>query len=83
VLQTSLPAGTYCDIISGQKQASSCTGKSVTVATDGKAYIEILAQEEDGVLAITVEVRVPRNLPFHVQLLINLRNEVCFNHQID
>ncbi|KDR10404.1 alpha-amylase 1-like [Zootermopsis nevadensis] len=53
-IQTSLPAGTYCDIISGEKQGSSCTGKSVTVDTDGKAYVEILYSEEDGVLAITV-----------------------------
>jgi alpha-amylase len=63
VLQTGLPAGTYCDIISGEKQGSSCTGKSVKVDTDGKAYIEILASEEDGVLAITVVVCEPRTPP--------------------
>jgi alpha-amylase len=56
-LQTSLPGGTYCDVISGEKQGNSCTGKTVTVEEDGKAFIQILAPEEDGVLAISVEVR--------------------------
>jgi hypothetical protein len=63
VFQTRLPAGTYCDIISGEKQGSTCTGKIVTVDTNGKAYIEILATEEDGALAITVAVCEPRTPP--------------------
>ncbi|XP_046422137.1 alpha-amylase 2-like [Neodiprion fabricii] len=51
-LQTCLSAGTYCDVISGSLVDGSCTGKSVTVGSDGTAYIEILTTEEDGVLAI-------------------------------
>ncbi|RAK50811.1 hypothetical protein DJ017_19895, partial [Phenylobacterium soli] len=35
-LQTGLPAGTYCDVISGSKSGSSCTGKTVTVGSDGR-----------------------------------------------
>ncbi|KAK7873305.1 hypothetical protein R5R35_011364 [Gryllus longicercus] len=57
-LQTGLPQGTYCDLISGLKSGSSCTGKSVTVGSDGKAYIEIKTSEDDGVLAITVDSKL-------------------------
>jgi alpha-amylase len=57
VFQTCLPAGTYCDVISGFKLNGDCTGKRVNVGSDGTAYIEILHGEEDGVLAIHAEVR--------------------------
>lgn len=51
-LQTSLPAGTYCDVISGSVVNGSCTGKYVTVGSDGYGSISIRATDEDGVLAI-------------------------------
>lgn len=51
-LATSLPAGTYCDVISGSMSNGACTGKSVKVGSDGRASIYIGAREEDGVLAI-------------------------------
>ncbi|GLG97161.1 Alpha-amylase A [Gryllus bimaculatus] len=57
-LNTGLPQGTYCDLISGLKSGSSCTGKSVTVGSDGKAYIEIKTSEDDGVLAITFDSKI-------------------------
>ncbi|PNF33597.1 Alpha-amylase 1 [Cryptotermes secundus] len=57
-LQTCLPNGTYCDIISGSKSEKGCTGKSVTVDENGKAYIEILHDEYDGVLAIHVQSKL-------------------------
>jgi alpha-amylase len=57
MFQTRLSAGTYCDVISGSKSNGSCTGKSVTVGSDGMAYIQILHDEEDGVLAIHADVR--------------------------
>ncbi|XP_061389344.1 alpha-amylase 1-like [Musca vetustissima] len=57
-LQTCLPAGTYCDIISGLKSGSSCTGKSVVVGSDGRATITIRKSEEDGVLAIHVNSKL-------------------------
>ncbi|XP_015605017.1 alpha-amylase 1 isoform X2 [Cephus cinctus] len=56
-LQTCLPAGTYCDVISGNLVNGKCSGKSVTVGRDGKAYIEILKSEYDGVLAIHKQVK--------------------------
>lgn len=54
--QTCLTQGTYCDVISGSKDGGSCTGKTVTVGSDGTAYIEILTVEDDGVLAIHANV---------------------------
>jgi len=33
--QTSLPAGTYCNVIDGVKNGGSCTGSTVTVSSDG------------------------------------------------
>ncbi|XP_054738198.1 alpha-amylase A-like [Anastrepha obliqua] len=57
-LQTCLPSGTYCDIISGEKSGSICTGKSVVVRADGRATITIAKNEEDGVLAINVESKL-------------------------
>ncbi|KAJ9593301.1 hypothetical protein L9F63_015176, partial [Diploptera punctata] len=53
-LQTCLSTGTYCDVISGSLENGSCTGKSVTVGSDGTGYVEILSSEDDGVLAIHV-----------------------------
>ncbi|XP_059608181.1 alpha-amylase A-like [Phlebotomus argentipes] len=57
-LQTSLPAGTYCDVISGGKDGTSCTGKSVVVQDDGTADIVIGAAEDDGVLAIHIDEKL-------------------------
>ena len=57
MFQTCLPAGRYCDVISGSKSNRICTGKTVNVGSDGRAYIEILHHEEDDELAIHAEVR--------------------------
>lgn len=54
--QTCLSAGTYCDVISGNLSNGKCTGKSVTVGSDGKALITIGNSEDDGILAIHAEV---------------------------
>jgi hypothetical protein len=58
MFQTCLPAGTYCDVISGHKSGSSCTGKTVTVGSNGVANIVIMHNEEDGVLAIHTGVSI-------------------------
>ncbi|EDW08396.1 alpha-amylase A [Drosophila mojavensis] len=57
-LQTGLPAGTYCDVISGFKSGSSCTGKTIQVGSDGRANIYIGTSEEDGVVAIHVNAKL-------------------------
>lgn len=50
--QTCLPAGSYCDVISGVKEGNRCTGKTVTVGNNGIANISIRANEYDMILAI-------------------------------
>lgn len=58
VLQTGLPGGVYCDVISGDKVGNACTGKSIQVLADGRASININRDAEDGVIAIHLEVIV-------------------------
>lgn len=55
-LQTGLPAGTYCDVITGEVVNGKCSGKSVTVNDDGTALIEISSNEPEGVIAIHIQV---------------------------
>lgn len=57
-LQTSLPGGTYCDVISGSKEGGRCTGKTVNVNGNGVAYIQLSSGEDDGVLAIHVNAKL-------------------------
>ncbi|XP_019541465.2 alpha-amylase B-like [Aedes albopictus] len=57
-LQTCLPAGTYCDVISGSKEGTSCTGGTVQVGADGRANILIPFNAYDGVLAIHINARL-------------------------
>ena len=70
MFQTCLPAGTYCDVISGSKANGGCTGKTVTVDNSGRAYIEILHYEEGGVLAIHVKVSKTSDFNFKINLVI-------------
>ncbi|XP_071555474.1 alpha-amylase A-like [Temnothorax nylanderi] len=52
-LQTGLPPGTYCDVITGDVvDGKTCSGKSVQVKDDGTATVEILSSESEGVLAL-------------------------------
>ncbi|XP_028898031.2 alpha-amylase-related protein [Zeugodacus cucurbitae] len=57
-LHTCLPAGVYCDVISGALVAGKCTSKSVIVDEWGYADIELDAYEFDGVLAIHVNAKL-------------------------
>nr|AAG23133.1 alpha-amylase [Diabrotica virgifera virgifera] len=57
-IQTSLPAGTYCDVISGSLENGSCTGKTVNVDGSGKAAISLSTNEDDGVVAIHVNAKL-------------------------
>lgn len=50
-LQTGLPAGVYCDIVSGKKKDGKCSGKSISVAENGMANIYLPGNEEDGFIA--------------------------------
>lgn len=55
---TGMSAGTYCDIISGNKINGSCTGKTVTVGGDGKARIVIGGSDEDPMVAIHADSKL-------------------------
>ncbi|KAI2654599.1 Alpha-amylase [Labeo rohita] len=57
-LNTGLPMGTYCDVISGDKSGSSCTGKQVSVAADGRATFSISNTEEDPFIAIHADSKL-------------------------
>ncbi|KAM3914848.1 pancreatic alpha-amylase-like [Leptodactylus fuscus] len=57
-LNTGLPAGTYCDIISGQKNGDSCTGKQITVSSNGTANFRISNSDADPFVAIHLNVKV-------------------------
>jgi alpha-amylase len=51
-LQTCLPAGTYCDVISGERKGKQCTGEQVTVNADGTGHINLIGDGPNAVLAI-------------------------------
>lgn len=51
-LQTGMPAGTYCDVATGRKVGSSCTGRSIVVGSDGVANIFLSSSVPEGFLAI-------------------------------
>lgn len=57
-LNTGLPSGTYCDVISGQKQGNSCSGKKVQVGGDGRAYFNISNKDDDPFIAIHAEAKL-------------------------
>ena len=57
-LQTGMPAGQYCDIISGNKINGSCTGKVVTVSGDGKMNVNIPYFVEDPIIAIHADSKL-------------------------
>lgn len=57
-MQTCLPAGTYCDVISGELQDGVCTGKTVVVDENGYGQVSLYESEDDGVLAIHINAKL-------------------------
>lgn len=57
-LQTCLPPGTYCDVISGGIKDGRCTGKSIVVGEDGMADVSLGGSEYDGVVAIHIHSKL-------------------------
>jgi alpha-amylase len=57
-LRTGLPAGTYCDIVTGNKVGNVCTGTSVVVGTNGIAAISLSSSALEGFIAIHVEAKL-------------------------
>ncbi|OCT82943.1 pancreatic alpha-amylase [Xenopus laevis] len=57
-LNTGLPPGTYCDVISGQKEDTICSGKEITVNNDRTAHFQISNTAEDPFVAIHVNAKL-------------------------
>uniref|UniRef100_A0A8C5Q3L3 Alpha-amylase n=1 Tax=Leptobrachium leishanense TaxID=445787 RepID=A0A8C5Q3L3_9ANUR len=57
-LSTGLPAGTYCDVISGQKEGIRCTGTQITVSNTGSARFLISSSAKDPFIAIHVNAKL-------------------------
>ncbi|MGH0161294.1 UNVERIFIED_CONTAM: hypothetical protein FKN15_040393 [Acipenser sinensis] len=57
-LQTGLPAGLYCDVISGQEDGGRCTGRQISVEGDGRARFQISNTAEDPFIAIHVNAKL-------------------------
>jgi alpha-amylase len=57
-IYTGLSAGTYCEIASGNKSGSSCTGRTVTVDSNGNANIYLQYNASDGFMAIHVDAKL-------------------------
>ncbi|XP_011700977.1 PREDICTED: alpha-amylase A-like [Wasmannia auropunctata] len=57
-LQTGLPKGIYCDVITGAVVDGYCSGKAIQVDDDGTAMINILADEPEGVLALHIKAKL-------------------------
>ncbi|XP_077507988.1 pancreatic alpha-amylase-like isoform X2 [Amblyomma americanum] len=57
-LQTQLPAGKYCDVVSGSKTAAGCTGRTVTVDAQGKTKLRVDSGWEDPMVAVHVEAKL-------------------------
>ncbi|CAG9786604.1 unnamed protein product [Diatraea saccharalis] len=62
-LQTGLPHGDYCDVISGKRNGDTCTGMKVSVDEKGYADIHLPGNVEDMHLAI--HVGKESSLQFH------------------
>ena len=57
-MQTGLPAGTYCDVISGDKIGNDCTGIKIYVSGDGNANFSISNSAEDPFIVIHAESKL-------------------------
>jgi len=57
-VNTGLPSGTYCDVISGNYENGACTGNTINVDGAGRAHININGDSDDPVVAIHVGAKV-------------------------
>jgi alpha-amylase len=57
-VKTSMAPGDYCDVISGNKKNSLCTGKIITIRPDGTIQVKIGNNEEDPIIAIHKESKI-------------------------
>ena len=75
-INTGLPQGSYCDVISGNYVNGKCTGTTVHVGANGHAHFNIAAISTDPVVAIHIGKRrlisiQTRICPLHFYLFIH------------
>ncbi|KAK8767464.1 hypothetical protein V5799_005755 [Amblyomma americanum] len=58
VLQTSLPPGRYCDVISGSKTSTGCSGRVIDVRNDGKVDLTVDNAWEDPMVALHIHAKI-------------------------
>ncbi|XP_077511151.1 pancreatic alpha-amylase-like [Amblyomma americanum] len=58
VLQTSLPPGRYCDVISGSKTSTGCSGRVIDVRNDGKVDLTMDNGWEDPMVALHIDAKL-------------------------
>jgi len=57
-IQTGLPPGDYCDVISGGLEGGSCTGKTITVDSGRRVALTISNADADPMVALHVDARL-------------------------
>ena len=57
-IYTGLPSGSYCDVASGHKSGSSCTGTTINVDGNGNANFYIASGAADGFIAIHADAKL-------------------------
>ncbi|KAI1286874.1 Pancreatic alpha-amylase [Halotydeus destructor] len=57
-IQTALPPGVYCDIISGDLKDGRCTGRTVTIDQESKVDLEVSNEWQDPMIAIHVNAKL-------------------------
>jgi alpha-amylase len=73
-IQTGLAPGVYCDVVSGARVRSSCTGETITVNSNGMAAIHVSATGDFGAVAIHAQVSY-----FTIDQWIKLNFRFCFS----
>ncbi|KAJ8322270.1 hypothetical protein KUTeg_000741 [Tegillarca granosa] len=67
-LQTGLPQGTYCDIITGNYINGQCTGGTINVGSDGNAHFHINGNSDDPMIGIHIVLIITGKLTNLLQL---------------
>uniref|UniRef100_A0A336MEQ5 Alpha-amylase n=1 Tax=Culicoides sonorensis TaxID=179676 RepID=A0A336MEQ5_CULSO len=76
--KTTLPAGTYCDIISGTRDdAKKCTGKSFTVSAEGKMSVTIPKDDQFGFIAVLNNIKSRCNFTSKIKISLNAQYKRC------
>jgi len=81
-LQTGLPQGTYCDVISGNYDNGACTGTEINVGGDGRAHFHISNNSDDPMIAIHIGLLPDKDICISILCVVCffLSNSLCSNN---